>query len=89
MAGKSCKEAVVQEFEAEDALGALLDRVERGEEIVITRHGRAVALLAPYVGASRASEARAAAERIRARSAGLNRGFSWEDFKCDRASGRP
>ena len=27
-------------FEAKNTLGSLLDRVERGEEIVITRHGK-------------------------------------------------
>ena len=32
-------------------LAALLDRVERGERITITRHGRAVADLVPPVGA--------------------------------------
>jgi prevent-host-death family protein len=30
-------------FEAKNKLGQLLDRVERGEEIVITRHGRPIA----------------------------------------------
>ena len=34
-------------FEAKNRLGALLDRVERGEEIVITRRGRPVAKLVP------------------------------------------
>ena len=34
-------------FEAKNKLGALLDRVERGEEIVISRHGRPVARLVP------------------------------------------
>ena len=33
--------------EARAQLAALLDRVEAGEEITITRHGRAVARLAP------------------------------------------
>jgi prevent-host-death family protein len=32
-------------FEARDKLSWLLDRVEQGEEIVITRHGRPVARL--------------------------------------------
>jgi len=31
--------------QARAALGALLTRVERGEEVTITRHGRAVAVL--------------------------------------------
>ena len=30
-------------FEAKNTLGSLLDRVEKGEEIVITRHGKPVA----------------------------------------------
>lgn len=34
-------------FEAKTHLSALLERVERGEEIVITRHGRPVARLLP------------------------------------------
>lgn len=34
-------------FEAKSKLGSLLDRVERGEEVVITRRGRAVARLVP------------------------------------------
>ncbi len=34
-------------FEAKTKLGALLDRVEAGEEIVITRRGKAVARLVP------------------------------------------
>jgi prevent-host-death family protein len=34
-------------FEAKNRLGALLDQVERGEEIVITRRGKPVAKLVP------------------------------------------
>ncbi len=34
-------------FEAKNKLSALLDRVEQGEEIIITRHGRPVARLVP------------------------------------------
>jgi prevent-host-death family protein len=29
-------------FDAKNTLGTLLDRVERGEEIAITRHGKVV-----------------------------------------------
>lgn len=36
-------------FDAKTHLSALLDRVERGEEITITRRGRAVARLVPAV----------------------------------------
>jgi prevent-host-death family protein len=34
-------------------LGALLDRAQQGEEIVITRHGKPAARLVPNTGASR------------------------------------
>lgn len=34
-------------FEAKTHLGELLDRVERGESVTITRHGRPVAQLVP------------------------------------------
>jgi prevent-host-death family protein len=37
----------VEAFEAKNRLGALLDRVEHGEEIIITRHGKPVARLVP------------------------------------------
>jgi prevent-host-death family protein len=34
-------------FEAKNTFGSLLDRVEAGEEILITRHGKPAARLAP------------------------------------------
>ena len=76
-------------FEAKNKLAALLDRVEAGEEIVITRHGKAVARLVPSAGATDRSEARAAAERIRARARGLKGSFRWEELRADRDLGRP
>jgi prevent-host-death family protein len=39
-------------FEAKTHLSALLEQVERGEEITITRHGRAVARLVPVAAIS-------------------------------------
>ena len=53
-------------FEAKTTLGALLDRVQRGEEIIITRHGKPVARLVHNVGRIDRVQAHAAAERIRA-----------------------
>jgi prevent-host-death family protein len=77
-------------FEAKNKLAALLDRVERGEEIVITRHGRPVARLVPSGAKMDESEAQAAVERIRARARKLKGGeFDWETFKADRDAGRP
>ena len=37
----------VSAFEAKNRLGRLLDRVEGGEELIITRHGEPVAKLVP------------------------------------------
>ncbi len=37
----------VTAFEAKTRLGRLLDRVQAGEELMITRHGRPVAKLVP------------------------------------------
>lgn len=77
-------------FEAKNTLGRLLDKVESGEEIVITRHGRPVARLVPHSGAVDRTQARAAAERIRARAATMKvGGFDWESLKRDRDEGRP
>jgi prevent-host-death family protein len=77
-------------FEAKNKLGTLLDRVERGEEIVITRHGRPVARLVPSRGGIDRHEAAAAAERIRARARKLALGpFDWAAIKAERDEGRP
>lgn len=77
-------------FEAKNTLGALLDRVQSGEEIIITRHGRPAARLIPYTGLIDREQASAAAERIRSRAARLKAGaFRWESFKADRDLGRP
>ena len=43
------KEAqTVTAFDAKNRLGRLLDRVQSGEELVITRHGEPVAWLIPF-----------------------------------------
>jgi prevent-host-death family protein len=39
-------------FEAKTHLSNLLDQVERGETVVITRHGKPVARLVPMTGSS-------------------------------------
>ena len=77
-------------FEAKNKLGALLDRVEAGEEIVITRHGKAVARLVPNPVIVDQAKVHAAFERIRARAKDLKLGpFDWEAMKADRDAGRP
>ena len=59
-------------LEAAGQLGALLDLVEQGEEVVITRGGRVVARLVP--GARDRAVAEAAAQRILARGQGVTLG---------------
>jgi len=54
-------------FEAKTHLGQLLDRVEAGEQITITRHGKPVARLMPPEMNFDRQAARDAAARIRAR----------------------
>ena len=87
-------------FEAKNKLGSLLDRVEQGEEFVITRHGKAVARLVPNVGRVDQGESRSVFQRIRARAKtlqvkGSKQGgsaadsFDWESLKQWRDQGRP
>jgi prevent-host-death family protein len=77
-------------FEAKNTLGALLDRVERGEEITITRHGKPVARLVPTRGRIDREQVRTAAQRIRSRAKTLKPGaWNWETLKTDRDAGRP
>jgi prevent-host-death family protein len=77
-------------FEAKNKLSALLDRVEQGEEIIITRHGRPVARLVPSTEGIDRSQAQAALQRMRDRAAQAGLGaFDWETLKADRDTGRP
>jgi prevent-host-death family protein len=52
-------------FETKNTLSSLLDLVEGGEEVVITRHGKPVARLVPPKGGANREDARAAAGAIR------------------------
>jgi prevent-host-death family protein len=81
----------VQASEAKTHLPQLLDAVERGETIVITRHGRSIARLVP--------EHRVRQEQIEAAAAGLRglresikargeRLFSLDEIKAYRDEGR-
>ena len=61
-------------FEAKNRLSSLLDEIERGEEIVITRRGRAVAKLIPARSPIDAEQAKSAARRINHRRRGVRLG---------------
>jgi prevent-host-death family protein len=76
-------------FEAKNRLGHLLDLVERGEEVTITRHGREVARLVPARPSRDREVARAAIERMRSRAEQIRRGvFDWSEWKSYRDEGR-
>lgn len=60
--------STVTAFQAKTRFGELLDRVARGEEIVITRHERPVARLVPEGGANLAQTRQVVADLRRARS---------------------
>ena len=78
----------VSVFEAKNKLSALLEQVERGGEVTITRRGKAVAKLVP---AGPSARARSAVQRLRAlRESIAARGerFSLEELKSFRDEGR-
>lgn len=77
-------------LEAKNKLSALLDRVELGEVIVITRHGKPIARLVPDTGEFDRSQASAANQRIRAQALEIKSGrLDWNALKDDRYGGRP
>jgi len=81
---------VVGAFEAKNKLGQLLDLVEQGEEVTITRHGKEVARIVPARPRRGRDVAHAAIGRIRKRAEALKLGpFDWAEWKAYRDDGRP
>ena len=85
--------ATVTAFQAKTRFGELLDRVVRGEEIVITRHEKAVARLVPEGGANLEHTRQAVAELRAGRSLiTKRRGFkplTDREIKASIEEGRP
>jgi prevent-host-death family protein len=75
-------------FEAKNKLSELLDLAERGEEVIITRHGKEVARLIPPKGSLNRDEARAAIRRIRDRAEKAKLGITLEEALAWRDEGR-
>jgi len=76
-------------FEAKNKLGTLLDWVEGGEEVVITRRGKPVARLVPNAPPRGAQHTADAAARIRERARRMRCGpFDWQAWKVLRDEGR-
>lgn len=77
-------------FEAKNRLGQLLDLVEQGEEIIITRHGKEIARLVPTRPVRSREQTLAAIRRIRERAEARKLGrFDWNEWKAYRDEGRP
>jgi prevent-host-death family protein len=84
------KVASVGSFEAKTHFAQLLVRVERGEEITITRRGKAVARLVPAIDMPDTEAALATFRRLRegAKRSGLTI-FDWAEWRSYRDQGRP
>lgn len=68
-------------YEAKNRLSELIDRVQAGEVIVITRRGKAVAQLGAAEGADSAGPAQDAVARLRASRQGVRlRGLKVRDL---------
>lgn len=79
----------VGSFEAKTHLAHLLERVEHGEEIVITRRGKPIARLIPATIGHDVVAAREAADRLRAVAQDMSLGgFDWNEWKSYRDEGR-
>ena len=77
-------------FDAKNKFGTLLDWVEAGKDVVISRRGRPVARLVSYAAAPNPDQAQQALVRISARAKALGpaAAFDWDEWKAMRDEGR-
>jgi prevent-host-death family protein len=82
----------VTALEAKTRLGSLLDRVSRGEEIIITRHEKPVARLVPEGRRDLRAAAKAVDDLLAFRARFAKRPkrsrITWKDVKSAREEGR-
>jgi prevent-host-death family protein len=82
--------ASVGAFEAKTHFAQLLQRVERPEEITITRPGKVVARLVPAGTLPDGGAELAAFRRLRKRARGSGVGnIDWAEWRADGDQGRP
>jgi prevent-host-death family protein len=77
----------IQASEAKAHLAELLDEVERGETLIITRHGRPIARLVPEVD-RRQEEIDRALESIRELRKRIGGKVTYEELRSARDEGR-
>lgn len=76
-------------FEAKTHLPDLLRRAEKGERILITRHGKPIAKLIPATSGHDRTAAYKVADQIRELAKELHQSpFDWEEWKQYRDEGR-
>jgi prevent-host-death family protein len=68
-------------FDAKTNFSALLERVERGEQIVITRRGKPVARLMPIATARKVKVSDAMAKLRKLRKGATLGGLSWKELR--------
>ncbi|HMJ98539.1 MAG TPA: type II toxin-antitoxin system prevent-host-death family antitoxin [Reyranella sp.] len=68
-------------FDAKTNFSALLERVERGEQIVITRRGKPVARLMPIATARKVKVSDAMAKLRELRKGATLGGLSWKELR--------
>lgn len=68
------KNNTVGAYEAKTHLSELLEKVEAGQEVTITKHGNPIAKLVPIKKEARVEERLAAIQRIQKLAAGLSLG---------------
>ena len=79
----------VSVVDAKKKFGRLLDCVERGEDVTITRYGKPVARLIAIEPLLDRAEAHAALAGLRLRAEqGLAEPFNWDEWKSLRDEGR-
>ena len=82
-------EKTIGAFEAKTHFSALLERAERGEEITITRRGKAVAKIVPVKKQASPAETRKVLAQLRAEGKKLGvKKFDWNEWKSYRDEGR-
>lgn len=73
--------ATIGSFEAKTKFSALLERVEQGEQILITRRGKPVARLMP-IATARKEKVSAAMEKLRKLRKGTTLGgLGWKELR--------
>jgi prevent-host-death family protein len=75
-------------YDARNRLSALIEEVERGNEVVITRHGKVVAKLIRAGQSDRAAQAVANLRELREEIARQGAPFSAEEIQSLRTGGR-